>query len=284
MPNRCTGTQCPGTYEWSSPFMNAIIASPQPAKPIRYIVNTSVDADHTGGNDKLAASGTFYVGGCIQAGCELHRLDTLASVVAHENVLNRMSDTDSKEVRPAAAWPTDTYHRPFFKMTSYFNGEPVVLYHEPAAHTDGDSIVYFRHSEVISAGELFSTTSYPVIDVAKGGTIQGVINGLNHILDLAVAEYRSQGGTWIIPGHGRLSDVADVASYRNMVVMVRDRVQDMVKSKMTLAQIKTARPTVDFDGRYGATTGPWTTDMFLEAIYRNLTQPATASAAKETAR
>src|SRR5204863_1079861 len=127
-----------------------------------------------------------------------------------------------------------------------------------------------RHSEVISAGNLFSTISYPMIDLEKGGTIQGVIAGLNAILDLSVAEYRSQGGTWIVPGRGRLSDTADVASYRNMLVMIRDRVQDMVSRKMTLAQIKAAHPTLDFDGRYGATTGPWTTDMFVDAVYRSL--------------
>ena len=272
-PIRCTGTHCPGTYEWSSPFMNSIISSPEPAKPIRYIINTSVDADHTGGNEKLAAAGIFYVGGCIGAGCELHRLDTLAPVIAHENVLNRMSSPVAGQPgRPAAAWPTDTYHREFYKLTSYFNGEPVVVYHEPAAHSDGDSIVYFRHSEVISAGDLISTTSYPFIDRDKGGSIQGVINGLNHILDLAVAEYRSQGGTWIVPGHGRLCDVADVASYRNMLVMIRDRVQDAIKSGKTLAQIKTAKLTLDFDGRYGSTAGPWTTDMFIEAVYRSLNQ------------
>jgi hypothetical protein len=130
--------------------------------------------------------------------------------------------------------------------------------------------VFFRHSEVIHAGSLFSTIGYPVIDLDKGGTIQGVIDGLNHILDLAVAEYRSQGGTWIIPSRGRLSDTADVASYRNMLVMIRDRVQDLKKKGQTLAQAKAARPTLDFDGRYGATTGAWTTDMFVEAVYRSL--------------
>ena len=128
----------------------------------------------------------------------------------------------------------------------------------------------FRHSEVISAGNIFSTVSYPAIDLEKGGSVQGIIDGLNQILDLAVAEYRSQGGTWIVPGHGRLSDTADVASYRNMVVMIRDRVQDMIKNGRTLEQVKAARPTMDFDGRYGSNTGPWTTDMFVEAVYRSL--------------
>ena len=150
------------------------------------------------------------------------------------------------------------------------NGEGVILYHAPAANTDGDSFVFFRHSEVISAGNLFSTVSYPLIDVAKGGSIQGVIDGLNHILDVAIAEYRAQGGTWIIPGRGRLSDTADVASYRNMLTMVRDRVSDLKKKGMTLQQVKAARPTLDFDGRYGSTTGAWTTDMFLDAVYNSL--------------
>jgi hypothetical protein len=123
---------------------------------------------------------------------------------------------------------------------------------------------------VIAAGNLFSTVSYPVIDVAKGGTINGVIGGLNKILDIAVAEYRAQGGTWIIPGRGRLSDTADVAAYRNMVTMIRDRVKDLKGKGMTLAQVKAERPTMDFDGRYGSTTGPWTTDMFVEAVYSTL--------------
>ncbi len=146
----------------------------------------------------------------------------------------------------------------------------MIVYHAPAANTDGDSLVFFRHSEVISAGNVFSTVSYPVIDVEKGGSIQGVIDGLNHILDLAVAEYRSQGGTWIVPSHGRVSDTADVASYRNMVTIMRDRVRDLKRKGMTIEQVKAAKPTMDFDGRYGSTTGPWTTDMFVEAVYKSL--------------
>jgi glyoxylase-like metal-dependent hydrolase (beta-lactamase superfamily II) len=155
-------------------------------------------------------------------------------------------------------------------LPAYFNGDPVIVYHTPVANTDGDSIVFFRRSDVISAGDLFSTVSYPLIDVAKGGSVDGVVGGLNNILDLAFAEYRSQGGTWIVPSHGRLSDTADVASYRNMVVMIRDRVQDLIDKGMTLPQVKAARPTLDFDGRYGSTTGAWTTDMFIEAVFQSL--------------
>ena len=164
----------------------------------------------------------------------------------------------------------DTFFDDFHKLSEYVNGEPVILYHAKAANTDADSFVFFRHSEVIAAGNLFSTISYPLIDTTKGGTIQGVIDGLNHILDLSVAEYRSQGGTWIVPGRGRLSDTADVASYRNMLVMIRDRIRDLKKQGKTLEQVKAARPTLDFDGRYGSTTGPWTTSMFIDAVYKTL--------------
>ena len=268
-PNNCMGLNCPRIpYGWSSPFMNTIIGSPAPAKPLRYVINTSASPDHTGGNEKIAASGFFPRGGGTGAVADVGQT---ASVIAHENVLNRMSAPTGKQApAPAGAWPTDTYHRSFYKLSEYFNGEPIIVYHTPAAHTDGDSIVLFRHSEVISAGNIFSTVSYPAIDLEKGGSVQGIIDGLNQILDLAVAEYRSQGGTWIVPGHGRLSDTADVASYRNMVVMIRDRVQDMIKNGRTLEQVKAARPTMDFDGRYGSNTGPWTTDMFVEAVYRSL--------------
>jgi cyclase len=186
-------------------------------------------------------------------------------------VLNRMSAPAGKQPpTPERAWPTDTYFDEFQKLPAHVNGEPVIVYHEQAANTDGDSIVLFRRSDVIAAGDIFSTVSYPIIDFEKGGRIQGVIAGLNHILDLAVPEYRSQGGTWVIPSHGRLSDTADVASYRNMLVMIRDRVQDMIQKGMTLSQVKAAHPTMDFDGRYGSTTGSWTTDMFVEAVYKSI--------------
>ena len=271
IPNRCSGANCPGLqWGWSSPYINAVISSPLPPRPLRYIVNTNDAAEHVGGNAKIAASGFFPRGGGF--GGAVANPGRHASVIAHENVLNRMSTSVDKQPAPypEAAWPTDTFFDSLHKLPEYVNGEAVLLYSAPAATTDGDSLVFFRHSEVIHAGSLFSTISYPAIDLQKGGSIQGVIDGLNQILDLAVAEYRSQGGTWIIPDRGRLADTADVASYRNMLVMIRDRVQDLKKKGQSLAQVKTARPTLDFDGRYGATTGPWTTDMFVEAVYRSL--------------
>ena len=133
-------------------------------------------------------------------------------------------------------------------------------------------MVWFRYSDVISAGDVFVTTRYPVIDIERGGSIQGVVDGLNRILDVAYAEFRSQGGTMIIPGHGRLSDVGDVANYRNMMSIIRDRIQNMIDKGMTLDEVKAARPTIDYDGPYGSNTGSWTTDMFLEAVYLSLSQ------------
>jgi hypothetical protein len=267
--NRCTGTNCPGTLGWSSPYIYSSITSPAPPRPLRYIINTSAAPENVGGNEKFATSG-FYPR-ALGFGSAVENIGRGASIVAHENVLNRMSAPAGKQAAaPAVAQPTDTYFDDFHKLPEYFNGEAVIVYHAPAATTDGDSIVFFRNSEVISAGNLYSTVSYPVIDVDTGGSIQGVLAGLNQILDLAVAEYRSQGGTWIIPGRGRLSDTADVASYRNMIHIIRDRVQDMIKKGMTLEQVTAAKPTMDFDRRYGSTTGPWTTDMFVEAVYKSL--------------
>jgi glyoxylase-like metal-dependent hydrolase (beta-lactamase superfamily II) len=264
-PNNCMGVNCAGTVGWASPFINSVIASPTPAKPLRYIINTSAAPEHIGGNEKLASAGFFPRAGGLPAG-----VGRTASVVAHENVLNRMNGSLGKQPSPEKGWPTDTYFDDFFKLPEFFNGEAVIVYGATGANTDGDSIVFFRHSEVISAGNIFSTVSYPVIELDKGGSIQGVIKGLNSILDLAVGEYRSQGGTWVIPSHGRLSDSADVASYRNMLVMISDRIQDSINKGMTLEQVKASRPTLDFDGRYGSKTGPWTTDMFIEAVYKSL--------------
>jgi glyoxylase-like metal-dependent hydrolase (beta-lactamase superfamily II) len=270
--NTCAGANCPGAPGWASPYFNTIIASPRPPRPLRYVFNTSAAPEHVGGNETLATSANFRrAGGAGGFGGAARDLGTNAAIIAHDGVLSAMSvPQGDAEPAPTAAWPSETFFDEFHKLSEYVNGEAVIAYHAPAANTDGDSFVFFRHSEVISAGNLFSTVSYPVIDIGKGGSLQGVIDGLNHILDLSVAEYRSQGGTWIVPGRGRLSDTADVASYRNMLVMIRDRVRDLAKKGSTLEQVKASRPTLDFDGRYGSTTGSWTTEMFVEAVYRSV--------------
>ncbi len=240
-----------------------------PAKPIRYIVNTSADPDHAGGNEKIRSAGRTFTGGNVAG--NIADAGEGAAILAHENVLQRLLEPEAGETKaPPDAQPTDTYYTDSMKLSHFFNGEGIQLIHQPTAHTEGDSLVWFRGSDVIAAGDIYSTVSYPVIDVKHGGTINGVIDGLNRILDLSVAEFRTEGGTLVIPGHGRLSDSADVAYYRDMVTIIRDRVQSMIDKGQTLEQVKAARPTADYEPRYGATSGAWTTDMFVEAVYATL--------------
>jgi glyoxylase-like metal-dependent hydrolase (beta-lactamase superfamily II) len=153
-----------------------------------------------------------------------------------------------------------------------YNGEEVYIYHPPNAHTDGDSYVLFRRSSVMSTGDIFTLLSYPVVDAERGGSINGVIDALNQIIELLEPEANEEGGTYVIPGHGHICDRHDVVNYRDMVTIIRDRIQAMVKKGMTLEQVKAAKPTLDYDGLYGATTGPGTSDMFVEAVYRDFSK------------
>jgi len=236
-------------------------------KPIRLVINTHVHDDHTGANELLAAAGRSLGGNA--PGNSGVGLDT-AHVLAHENVLRRMSAPSGEpSPRPFAAWPTDTFFADDKEI--FFNDEAIQLIHQPG-HTDGDVLVFFRRSDVVASGDLFTTTTYPVVDTQRGGTVQGVIDGLNRLLDITIPKDKEEGGTYVIPGHGRLADEADVVEYRDMLTIVRDRIQDLVSKGKTLAEVKAARPTADYDGRYGATTGPWTTDMFIEAVYRDVTR------------
>jgi cyclase len=219
--------------------------------PIRFIVNTNGDADHIGSNEVLLKPPRTY------------QLQAEVALFAQDNVLQRLS-RDGSGV-PSGAWPTLTY---LDGKSFAFNGEAIQMFAEKAAHTDGDSIVLFRGSNVLSAGDVFLTTGYPVIDLARGGSIQGEIRALNHILDLTVARSMQEGGTMVIPGHGRLCDESEVSDYRDMLTIIRDRVQDMRHKGKTLEEVKAARLSRDYDRRYS--TSAWTGEMLVEAIYKSL--------------
>jgi glyoxylase-like metal-dependent hydrolase (beta-lactamase superfamily II) len=235
------------------------------AKPIQFIVNTSFHSDHTGGNVKLLAAGvdpsltgSFFSLQFADAGRG-------ATIIGHLNAQVRMQD----QKLPAA--PSDTFLED--RRRKFHNGEAVEIFPQSNASTDGDSIVHFRRSDVIVAGDIFTTTQYPFIDVKNGGSLQGAIQSLNFILDRTVYIHDEDGGTMIIPGHGRVTDEWEVAEYRDMLVIIRDRVQALIQSGATLQQVLAARPTADYDPRFGAITGTWTTDMFVEAVYTSLKNP-----------
>jgi len=243
--------------------------------PIRYVIDTNADADFVGGNGKLAKAGqTIFInllggGGLASATAN----GGGAAILAHDSILQRMSAPTGKTAAyPVEDWPTEAFYPK--RQTLRMNDEGIEVMHEPAAHSDADSFVFFRGSDVVVAGDILDKTHFPVIDVANGGSIQGEIDALNKLIDLAIAPtpfiYKGV-GTYVIPGHGRLCEQMEIVDYRDMVVTVRDVIADMIKQGKTLDQIKEASPAKPYETQYGSRTGPWTTNAFVGAIYESLT-------------
>jgi cyclase len=241
-------------------------------RPIRYIIDTSADPDHVGGNETLSKAGQtlFTAAGSISLPGNF--LGGVASILSAEKVLSRMSaPTGQASPFPAGAWPTETFDHA--RKYMFLNGEGIEIFHQPAAHTDGDAIVFFRRSDVVVAGDVLDMTRFPVIDVDRGGSIEGEIAALNRIVELAIPSVpivSREAGTIVVPGHGHLCDQLDVVEYRDMVSVIRDRVRDLKNAGMTIEKVKAASPARGYTRRYGSDSGEWTTDRFVDAIYKSL--------------
>lgn len=231
-------------------------------KPIRYVIDTGPDTDHVGGNEALSNAGErFFNRGNLGGGDQA----SMAPIISAEGVLRHLASW------PAGAWPTEVFHYP--RKYMYLNGEAIEILHQPAAHTDSDVFVFFRRSDVIAAGDVLDTRQFPVIDVDRGGSIQGEIAALNRLVELAVPSVpvvTREAGTIVVPGHGRLCDQYDVVEYRDMMTIIRDRVRDLMEAGRSLAEVQAAQPAKGYVGRYGNAGGAWTTDRFIEAVYRSL--------------
>ncbi len=245
--------------------------------PIRYVIDTNADADFVGGNGKLAKAGqtifTNLLGGGGGGLAQAMTNGGAAAILAHDSVMRRMSAPSGKASPfPTDSWPTEAFYPK--RQTLRMNDEGIEVLYQPAAHSDADSFVFFRGSDVVVAGDILDKNRFPVIDIPNGGSIQGEIDALNKLIELAIAPtpYIYKGvGTYVIPGHGRLCEQMEVVDYRDMVVTIRDVIADMIKQGMTLDQIKAARPTLAYEPQYGSKTGSWTTDNFVEAVYKSLT-------------
>jgi glyoxylase-like metal-dependent hydrolase (beta-lactamase superfamily II) len=231
-------------------------------RPIRYVIDTGPDADHVGGNETLATAGEKLFGGSLLGG---GTPNAASPILSAEGVLRHMAKS------PAGGWPTEVFH--YSRKAMYLNGEAIEVVRQPAAHTDSDVFAFFRASDVVLAGDVLDTRQFPVIDVERGGSIQGEIAALNRLAELAVASVpvvTREAGTIVVPGHGRLCDQYDIVEYRDMVTIIRDRVRDLMKAGRSLADVKAAQPAKGYMGRYGNAGGEWTTDRFIDAVYRSL--------------
>jgi glyoxylase-like metal-dependent hydrolase (beta-lactamase superfamily II) len=251
-----------GLAGFGEQVLNAI--RPLSTRPVRMIVNTGIGLDHIGGNDDVAKTGEPLYLAMNSGGVTIPG----AQIVGHERAALALSKLTGPREVPTRLWPFDTF---FGRLKTVFaNGEAIEIHHRPAAHAAGDVMVFFRASDVLAAGDVYDTTRYPRFDAAAGGSLQGVLDALNHILDIAVPAFNQIGGTRIIPGHERISNESDVVEYRDMATIVRDRIKALADQGRTLDQVRAAGVTKDYDGIYGSASGSWTTDMFIEAVYREV--------------
>jgi glyoxylase-like metal-dependent hydrolase (beta-lactamase superfamily II) len=240
-------------------------------QPIRYIIDTGPGVDHVGGNDVLSKAGNQFYPGTRSAGSRPDAVRSVAAILAAEGVLRHMTTAASTAARPLVGAPTESFH--YAKKFLYLNDEAIEVLHQPAAHTDSDAFVFFRRSDVVAAGDVIDARRFPVIDVERGGSINGLIAALNRLSEIAVASVpivSREAGTVVIPGHGRLYDQFDVIEYRDMITIIRDRVRELVNAGRSLEQVKAARPALGYEGRYGNAGGDWTTEKFVESVYRSL--------------
>jgi cyclase len=274
------------TEELSEPLLQAVRVLSD--GPISYIVNTTPNPDHYGGNALIGAAGQNPtiaerdLTGRVSGRAAGERRDDTpgggpgaalrpsgAIVFAHERLYLRMSaPTGATPAEPFALWPTSTFFTR--QKTISFNDEPIEMLHQPAAHTDADLMVFFRTSDVLAVGDVINTLQYPVFDTNRGGSIRGLLDGLNEIIRITVPRFNQMAGTRVIPGHGRILNEADVVEYRDMMTIIYERVRDAANDGKSLAEIQAMQPTLEYDPLYSAPG--WTGDMLIEAIHGEVTR------------